>query len=279
MTSYDIEPTFTTAQAQGYGWIDNVRYWEALARHVEACAAHSGVAHASAGMRARQILDANRETMTTWHQSLEVAVAMPNLARQVERWHGTDHGQRDLLQIVNPVEHLQCLLDGDQIVETYSQPNRYPDREPFSGFYYGIYPTPPNALLQPRFVLHGWKPTADPQTIDHFGMPAYDVRMERVVPFSNWRMCGHHFNPNIFDMAEAAEFVIHREQGVILEWRALVDGEVYERYWFTRIEFDVPIDPALFDRSGIPTGVPIESEPELPWGTATLGKLDQDGTG
>jgi len=261
MADYDIEPAFTAARAQGYGWIDNVRYWEALARHEEASAAHSGVDPASAGMRARQILDANRETLTVWHQSLEVAVAMPNLARQVERWHGTDHGQRDLLQIVNPVEHLQCLLDGEKIIEAHSQPNAYPDREPVSGFFYGLYLNSAQALLQPRFVLHGWKPTADPRPIDHFGMSAHEVRMKRVVPFSNRRMCGHHFNPNIFDISEVAEFVIHREQGVILEWRALVDGEPYERYWFTSVDFDVPLDPSLFDRSGIPAGVTIESHP------------------
>ncbi len=278
MPSYEIEPTFATARAQGFGWIDNVRYVEALARHEEASASHNGVDPASVGMTARQILDANRETLTVWHQLLEVAVAMPNLARQVERWHTTDHGHRDLLEIVNPVEHLQCLLEGDRVVEAHTQPNRHPDRNPFSGFFYGIPMNPPNALLQPRFFRHGWKPTGDPRTIDYFGMPAWEVRMKRVVPFSNWRMCGHHFNPNIFDMAEAAEFVIHREQGVILEWRALVDGKPYERYWFTKVEFDVPIDPALFDRTSIPAGVPIESEPELAWGEAP-GRLNQDGAG
>lgn len=258
---YEIEPTFTTARAQGYGWIDNVRYVEALARHAEAFASHSGADPASAGMRVRQILDTHREAMTVWHQSLEVAVAMPNLARQVERWHGTGHGQRDLLQIVNPKEHLQCLLDGEKIDEAHVQPNPYPDREPFTGFFYGIVLTSAEALLQPRFVLHGWKPTAEPRAIDHFGMPAWELRMKRVVPFSNWRMCGHHLNPNVFDMSEAAGFVIHREQGVILEWLTLVDDKPYERFWFTDVEFDVPLDALLFDRTGIPAGVKIEKHP------------------
>ncbi len=82
--------------------------------------------------------------------------------------------------------------------------------------------------------------------------------MERVAPFSDPRMCGDHDNPNIFENAEAAEFVIGREQGIILEWRALLDGEVYARHWFTCVTFDMPLEASLFDRSGMPADVGIE---------------------
>jgi len=33
---------------------------------------------------------------------------------------------------------------------------------------------------------------------------------------------------------------------VILEWRELFEGNVYERHFFSEIDFDVPVDPALF---------------------------------
>lgn len=277
MIDYEIEPTFTTARGHLSEWFDHALQQEAWWRYGDAFTSHGGVVVGDS--QRRRLSDDDLKALALQRRTVYVVVAMPNLAREVERWNGSLPGVVDRLQIVNPVEHLQCLIDGDRIVEAYSQPNRHPDRNPFSGFFYGIPLTPANALLQPRLLLHGWKRTADPRAIDHVGMPAWEVSMKRVVPFSNWRMCGHHFNPNIFDNAEVAEFVIHREQGVILEWRALLDGTVFEHYWFTPIEFDVPIDPALFDRSGIPTGVPIESEPELPWGTATIGKLDQDGTG
>jgi hypothetical protein len=54
--------------------------------------------------------------------------------------------------------------------------------------------------------------------------------MTRAVPFNDPRMCGDHFNPNVFLETETVMFVIDREQGVILEWLALIDGEDYERH-------------------------------------------------
>ena len=81
--------------------------------------------------------------------------------------------------------------------------------------------------------------------------------MSRPVPFNDPRMCGDHFNSNIFMEAEVVDFVIDWEQGVILEWRALLDGEVYERHWFNSVTFDPPLDDSLFVRSRIPTEITV----------------------
>ena len=163
----------------------------------------------------------------------------------------------DSLEIFNPREHLQCHLEGDRVVAAFTQPTSSSNREDLGAFCYANFSNEALALLQPKCFVHGWKPTAEARTIDHFGMPAYEIRMEPVVPFSDPRMCGDHFNPNIFMEIEDVEFVIHREQGVILEWRALLDGEVYERHWFNSVTFDPPLDDSLFVRSRIPTEITV----------------------
>lgn len=267
MADYDIEPTFTTARGHVREWFDHARQLDAWWRYSDAFASHGGIG--GSDLR-RQLSDDDLRQMAAQQRTVDVVVAMPNLVREVESWNGTHPGiPDDHLRIFNPHEHLNCVLDGDRVTAASAQPTFFSLCDDLGTIDFvndSIDSYEALALLQPRFFLHGWKPTADPRTIDHFGMPTREVRMQRVIPFSNWRMLGHHFNPNIFDMAEAAEFVIHREQGVILEWRALVDGEPYERYWFTSVAFDVPVDPALFNRSGIPADVVIELEPELPWG-------------
>lgn len=256
MTAIDIAPTFTTAQARGGEWIDEARFWGALARYGDAFASHGGPGGGGSG--ARRILEMGRARIGIVQRTQDVAVAMPNLARLTSRGNGIGQNRQDLLQIVNGTEHLQCLLEGDQILTAHTQPNSYPDRNDLGGFCDGNYPAEALALLQPACFLHGWTAVREPQPIDHAGRQADEVRMERVVPFSDPRMCGDHFNPNIFEYVETAEFVIDREQGIVLEWRAMLDGAVYERHWFSSVAFDVPLDDALFNRSAVPTEVTIE---------------------
>ncbi len=258
MIDIDIVPTFATFRAHGGEWIDQARYWEVLARHEEAFASHGGPGVGGSGSRARHILETNRESMVVIQRTQDVAVAMPNLARLTSRGSGHASDQPDLLQIVNVREHLQCLLDGDRFVSAHTQPNSYPDRDHLGGFCDGNYPAAALALLQPRCFLHGWNLVGGPQPIDHVGRSAWEVRMERLVPFSDPRMRGDGDNPDIFPHDGAAEFVIDREQGIVLEWRALLDGEPYERHWFTELAFDEPLEDAIFNRSGLPADVTIE---------------------
>jgi len=49
---------------------------------------------------------------------------------------------------------------------------------------------------------------------------------------------------------EDTELIVDRERKVILEWRALFDGRVFERHYFTEIAFDEPMDEAEFYPAG-----------------------------
>ncbi|MBA3274420.1 MAG: hypothetical protein H0T72_01405 [Chloroflexia bacterium] len=253
----EIEPTFTTARGNVSEWIDHARQWEACWRRNEAFESHneSGV-RATSGQR--QLPESDLDEMDLTNRVSEIWVQMPNLSRMVARRRGRTSFAFDNLEIFNPREHLQCHLEGDRVVAAFTQPTSSSNREDLGAFCYANFSNEALALLQPKCFVHGWKPTAEARPIDHFGMPAYAVRMERVLPFSNPRMCGDQDNPNIFEHDEAVEFVIHREQGVILEWRALLDGEVYERHWFTSVAFAVPVDDTLFDRCSLPGDVTIE---------------------
>lgn len=51
---------------------------------------------------------------------------------------------------------------------------------------------------------------------------------------------GDEMNPTVFAETEDAEIVVDREHGVVLEWRGLFEGNVYERHFFSEIAFDVP---------------------------------------
>jgi len=72
------------------------------------------------------------------------------------------------------------------------------------------------------------------------GRPAELVPLRRIIPLSDSRIMGDEMNPTVFSETEDTEIVIDGEHGVILEWRALFDGEVYERHYFSEIAFDVP---------------------------------------
>lgn len=253
----DIEPTFTTARGHVSEWIDHARQWETMWRYHEAFISMCGPGGSFIN-GPRQFPEAEIRAWAGMRRTVNVVVAIPNLARLVDGWNGTNPHVPDALQIFNPREHLQCRLDGDRITAAFAQPISSSNRDDLGAFCYGNYDEEALALLKPKCFLHGWEPTADARIIDHFGSPAWEVRMERLLPFSDPRMCGDHDNPNIFENAEAAEFVIDRKQGVVLEWRALLDGEPHERHWFTELAFDEPLDYALFDRSDIPVDVTVE---------------------
>lgn len=171
MIDLDIEPTFATARGRVSEWIDHARQWEAMWRHHDTFAAHGGGGGTSGNW---PIPDAELAEMTALRRTLEVMVAMPNLARSVGRWNGSSRHQRDLVEIFNPREHLQCLLDGDRIISAFTQPTNSGNREDLGAFCYANINEEALALLQPKCFLHGWRPVGEVRPVDHFGRPAWN---------------------------------------------------------------------------------------------------------
>ena len=107
------------------------------------------------------------------------------------------------------------------------------------------------ALLSPRCFFHGWDVLEERRTeISTLGRPAEIVPMRRIIPLSDPRIMGDEMNPTVFGETEDAEIVVDREHGVILEWRALFEGNVYERHFFSEIAFDVPVERSEFEIKG-----------------------------
>ncbi len=112
---------------------------------------------------------------------------------------------------------------------------------------YGPHPREALALLYPRCFFHGWQVVEERWTeVTMLGRPAHILPLRRIIPLSDSRIGGDEMNPTVFDETEDAEIVVDREHGVVLEWRAFLDGQVYERHSFTEIAFDVPLDRSVF---------------------------------
>jgi hypothetical protein len=79
------------------------------------------------------------------------------------------------------------------------------------------------------------------------GRAADIIPLRRIIPLSAPRILGDAMNPTVFDETENAEILVDREHGVVLEWRALSEGNVYERHVFSEIAFDVPLERLDFD--------------------------------
>jgi hypothetical protein len=116
---------------------------------------------------------------------------------------------------------------------------------------YGPHSRAALALLNPRCFFHGRDALEDRRTETMvLGRVADVVPLRRSIPLSDSRPMGDEMNPTVFQETEEIEIVVDRKHGVILEWRALFEGDVYERHFLTEIAFDVPVDRSAFETSG-----------------------------
>jgi len=104
---------------------------------------------------------------------------------------------------------------------------------------YEPHPRDALALLTSRSVFHGRDVLKERRT--------EITPLRRIIPLSDPRILGDAMNPTVFDETENADILFDREHGVVLEWRALFEGNVYERHLFTEIAFDVPLERSDFD--------------------------------
>lgn len=112
---------------------------------------------------------------------------------------------------------------------------------------YGPHSREALALLYPRCFFHGWNVIEERRTpTTMLGRPADVLPLRRTIPLSDPRIGGDEMNPTVFGETDDAEIVVDREHGVVLEWRALFEGNVYERHFFSEIAFDVPLDRSVF---------------------------------
>lgn len=117
------------------------------------------------------------------------------------------------------------------------------------------------ALLEPWRLLRGYtlraigaEEVAGRRGVLYRGVPTSDA--QAVVA------SGGEDEPFVYAGAEAAEFVIDAERGVLLRWSGFASGEVYATATFTTIDFDDVLDDWLFDPSLVPG-----------WGAAQRGAL------
>jgi len=109
------------------------------------------------------------------------------------------------------------------------------------------------ALLHPRCFFHGYIPQWDQRSdVTVLDRHAFHVPMVREIPLSDPRMGGDTYLPCIVTHheAEQLELIVDIERHVVLEWRALIDGVLYARHYFTEIAIDEPMDEAEFYPTG-----------------------------
>lgn len=107
------------------------------------------------------------------------------------------------------------------------------------------------ALLAPWRLLHGYTlhiignaEVAGRQGVRYRGLPTSDARA--VVD------SGGEDEPFVYAGADAAEFVVDTERGVLLRWSGYADGEEYAVTAFTTLTFDQEVDNWLFDPELVP---------------------------
>lgn len=71
------------------------------------------------------------------------------------------------------------------------------------------------------------------------GLPAYDAR--------SVYESGGEAAPSVFAGADAVEFWVDAERGVLLRWSGRIGGEEYQATEITAVAFDEPLDERLFD--------------------------------
>lgn len=104
------------------------------------------------------------------------------------------------------------------------------------------------ALLEPWRLVHGYalRPTGEVEVSGRPGLcfqgtPTYDAQ--------SVYESGGDDEPFVFVGAEATEFVVDVEWGVLLSWSGFVDGSVYSRTIVTALAFNDVLDDQLFDPS------------------------------
>lgn len=130
-----------------------------------------------------------------------------------------------------------------------------------------------NGLLYPGWRYHGLTETSRRPVISALGRPAIQIDLVRTLPWSDPRTLGTDDWPWDAESVESVEVIEDVATGAVMEWRALFQGETYERHWWDELELDVEADPALFDPDVEPALAPwdgpfestvIESPPAHP---------------
>ena len=114
-----------------------------------------------------------------------------------------------------------------------------------------------NGLLYPGWRYVGLTEMSRRPSVSELGRSSTEVELIPALPWSDPRTLGADDLPR--DVEDVAPLIVIEddETGAVVEWRALFQGEVYERHWWTELELGVDLDPALFD---------VSIEPELsPW--------------
>ncbi len=195
-----------------------------------------------------------------WTRMREIAtveVRVPDCSRTVVRKAVGSDSSSFGETVVNTHVSTSRYVERGRIVHEFSESDIQQNPDDLDKDCYGPHHRGALALLNPKCFFHGWDVVEQRRTeIVMLERPADLLQPRRSIPLSNPRILGDVMNPTVFDETEAAEIVVDREHGVILEWRALFEGNVYERHFFSDIAFDVPIDPALLaiprpsDRTG-----------------------------
>ncbi len=151
-------------------------------------------------------------------------------------------------KVVNPRFWRFQSLEGFGGLEEIAGPNDLSCRDDADDISccYGPQPNVALALLRPRCFFHGRELRGTPVATTVLGRPALLIPLQRLIPLTDPRILGDALNPPVLDEAEETEVVVDRERGVILEWRALFDGQPYERHFFTDIHFDEPMSEEEF---------------------------------
>lgn len=177
-----------------------------------------------------------------------VTVAAPDRSRIMETYRHQSPAGRHVIRIVNGyTEYQRSIVDG-QVGDELTQEH---DAQPVG--VEGQYWSQPHgveavALLAPRYLVYGWKERPGSRDVtEALGRTAYRIALAPVIPFQDPRMMGDELCPNYFNDTDELELVVDGERGVVLEWRYLLDGNMYERHFFSEIAFDVPLDRSDFD--------------------------------
>lgn len=152
--------------------------------------------------------------------------------------------------VVTPRSWLFWALEGPPVARQGVRSAWSRDRDDLSAYCAGPHPPEALALLQPRCFFWGryldLLPDRGVETT-LLDRPAHVLPLRRTIPLDDPRILGHDLNPRVLGEAEHTEVVVDREHQVVLEWRALFDGEVYERHAFTEIRFDEPLREEEFE--------------------------------
>lgn len=177
----------------------------------------------------------------------EITVLVPDKSRGVLRRRGASPDDWIGISVTNGyVGHILGRHEGRLVVDTvFSNTRHSPATEEL--FWSAPHGSSVVGLLRPWLLAHGWVERPEPRRrVEAANRDAEVVALDRLIPFSDVRMMGDDDNPIQSPDVEQLELVFDREHGVVLEVREIFEGEIAVREFFSAIEFDVPVDPALF---------------------------------